>query len=71
MKLWKTFDENRVTRAAFLQLTEDDLKELVPLIGERTLVRELLKQSKQVIGTSDIQKHTRSYTSRILHDMYR
>ncbi len=46
----ENFRRNRVTGAAFLQLTrtEDDLRELVPLIGERTVVRELLKQSKPV-----------------------
>ncbi len=42
------FRRNRVTGAAFLKLTEDDLRELVPLIGERTNLRDLLKQSKQV-----------------------
>ncbi len=44
----RNFQRNRVTGAAFLRLMEDDLRELVPLIGERTDVRELLKQSKQV-----------------------
>ena len=39
----ENFRRNCVTGAAFLQLTEDDLRELVPLIGERTVVRELLK----------------------------
>ena len=42
------FKTNRVSGAAFLRLTEDDLRELAPLVGERTNVRELLKQSKQV-----------------------
>ena len=44
----RNFGRNRISGAAFLRLTEDDLRELVPLIGERTSVRELLKQSKQV-----------------------
>lgn len=48
----ENFRRNRVTGAAFLQLTEDDLRELIPLIGQRTVVRELLKQSKQVIESS-------------------
>ena len=30
------FRTNRVSGAAFLRLTEDDLRELAPLIGERT-----------------------------------
>ena len=38
----RNFGRNRVTGAAFLLLTEDDLRELVPLIGERTSIRELL-----------------------------
>ena len=44
----RNFETNRVSGNAFLRLTEDDLRELAPLIGERTNVRELLKQSKQV-----------------------
>lgn len=48
----ENFQRNCVMEAAFLQLTEDGLRELVPLIGERTVVRELLKQSKQVIESS-------------------
>ena len=39
----ENFQRNCVMEAAFLQLTEDGLRELVPLIGERTVVRELLK----------------------------
>lgn len=42
------FRRNVVNGAAFLQLTEEDLKELVPLLGERVLIRQLLKQSKLV-----------------------
>lgn len=40
------FKTNVVNGAAFLQLTEEDLKELVPLVGERVLIRQLLKQSQ-------------------------
>ena len=42
------FKRNLVSGAAFLQLTEEDLKELVPLIGERVLLRQLLRQCKAV-----------------------
>ena len=42
------FGRNRVTVAAFLRLTEDNLRELVPLIGERTAVRKLLADNTQV-----------------------
>ena len=46
--LVNNFKTNLVNGAAFLQLTEEDLKELVPLVGERVLIRQLLKQSKLV-----------------------
>ena len=42
------FRENCVTGAAFLKLTEGDLKELVPMIGVRTTVREILQESREV-----------------------
>ena len=42
------FRENCVTGAAFLKLTEGDLKELVPMIGVRTIVREILQESREV-----------------------
>lgn len=48
------FRRNRVTGAAFLRLTEEDLRELVPLIGERTDVREILKRIKQVCHISPV-----------------
>ncbi len=48
-EVFENFRRNRVTGAAFLQLTEDDLRELVPLIGDRTGVRKLWKQCQQVI----------------------
>ena len=46
------FKKHLVNGAAFLQLTEDDLKELVPLVGERVFLRQILKQSKLVRLTS-------------------
>ena len=44
----RAFSQNRIDGQAFVLLTEEDLRELVPLIGERTLVWMLLKQAKQV-----------------------
>ena len=38
------FRKNLVTGEAFLELTGEDIKELVPLIGVRTRVRDLLKE---------------------------
>lgn len=43
-----SFEENRISGDAFLQLTDDDLKELVPLIGVRVNVRKLLQSARQV-----------------------
>ena len=42
------FRKNCVTGAAFLKLTEGDLKELVPMIGVRTTVREILQENREV-----------------------
>ena len=42
------FQENCITGAAFLKLTEGDLKELVLMIGVRTTVREILQGSREV-----------------------
>ena len=42
------FVSNRISGSIFLRLSEDDLKELIPTIGDRILVKELLKQVSQV-----------------------
>lgn len=39
---------NRVTGALFLQLNEDDLKELTPTIGDRIALRKVLEQARNV-----------------------
>ena len=39
---------NRVSGAVFLKLTDGDLRELAPLLGERTSLRDILNKSKQV-----------------------
>ena len=40
---------NLVCGQTFLALTEDDLKELVPVIGDRVRVREVLQRERKVI----------------------
>ena len=42
------FQRNRVSGLAFLKLTEDDLKEFVPLIGVQTDIRDILKEHQKV-----------------------
>ena len=42
------FSSNRVCGQTFVQLTEDDLKELLPVIGDRVRIRKLLKEINQV-----------------------
>jgi len=42
------FRRNLVSGSVFLKLTEEDLKELAPLIGERVQLREILKQCRAV-----------------------
>ena len=43
------FIGNRICGNSFLALTEDDLKELVPIIGDRVRVREVLQRERKVI----------------------
>ena len=59
----RNFETNRVSGNAFLRLTEDDLRELAPLIGERTNVRELLKQSKQDTTSNEIEESSTDRSS--------
>lgn len=54
----RSFTKNRINGMGFLSLTEDDLKELVPVIGDRISVRKLKeefkkepRQQEQVTGT--------------------
>ena len=42
------FSRNKICGFTFLSLSEDDLKELLPVIGERVRVRQFLKETKQV-----------------------
>lgn len=43
------FVTNRVSGSAFLKLTEEDLKDLVPIIGVRTDIRDILSQVSLII----------------------
>ena len=38
-----------INREAFLYLSEEDLKELLPVIGNRILIRKLLKKLHEVV----------------------
>ena len=58
------FVAQRVSGAAFLKISEDDLKELIPIIGDRILVRELLRECYQVLG--NISRHVLSYKHLII-----
>lgn len=40
--------ENRITGTLFLKLTEADLKELAPVIGDRLALRKVLEQARKV-----------------------
>jgi len=46
------FFDNRICGQNFLALTEDDLKELVPIIGDRVHVREILQRERKVLFVS-------------------
>ena len=43
------FVANRICESTFLKLNEEDLKELIPLIGDRIRVRELQNKAREVI----------------------
>jgi len=43
-----TFSNNRICGSTFCDLTEEDLKELLPVIGDRARVRRLLQEVKGV-----------------------
>lgn len=42
------FQRNRVSGQSFVELTEEDLKELVPLVGVRTTIRRILQECQRV-----------------------
>ena len=42
------FVDQHVSVAAFLKISEDDLKELIPIIGDRILIRELLRECQVI-----------------------
>ena len=37
----RSFTQNRIDGLGFLSLTEDDLKELIPVVGDRISVRKI------------------------------
>lgn len=39
---------NRITSALFLSLSEDDLKQLAPMIGDRIVLRKILEEARKV-----------------------
>ena len=39
----EAFRENRINGESFLELTDDDLRELIPKLGERKAVQRLIK----------------------------
>lgn len=41
------FDENKITGLMFLNLTSEELRELVPLIGERKMVKGVIDSLKE------------------------
>ena len=51
----RNFSANRVSGATFVHLTDDDLKELLPVIGDRVGVRKLLEEVKMVCTYEGIE----------------
>lgn len=46
-----SFLNNRISGEAFINLSEEDLKELAPAIGDRVFVRELLRKAREATAT--------------------
>lgn len=46
----EAFQANLINGEAFLELSEEDLKELLPVIGDRILVRKPLKKLHEVLN---------------------
>ena len=46
-----SFSTNRISGEAFLNLSEDDLKELLPVIGDRVYIRGLLRNARETTST--------------------
>ena len=46
-----SFSSNRISGEAFLNLSEDDLKELLPVIGDRVYIRNLLRNARDKTST--------------------
>lgn len=44
----ENFVSNQVCGESFLGLTEDDLKQLIPLIGVRSRLRQLIRENQKV-----------------------
>ena len=44
----ENFQENEVSGSAFLKLSEEDIRELVPPIGIRAAIRDMLEELKKV-----------------------
>lgn len=49
-----SFSSNRISGEVFLNLSEDDLKELLPVIGDRVYVRRLLQNALETTSTVSI-----------------
>lgn len=47
-----SFNRNRVSGVTFLALSDDDLKDLVPVIGDRVNVHKLLVEAREVQCTT-------------------
>ena len=47
-EIGEVFQANMINGDAFFSLSEEDLKELLPVIGDRALVRKLLKKLREV-----------------------
>lgn len=46
----ENFVRNHVSGKEFVKLTPDDIKELVPIVGYRTKIRDILQTYKKVIS---------------------
>ena len=52
LELVASFSRNRIDGATFIDLSEDDLKDLAPVIGDRVNIRKLLAKTREVNSTN-------------------
>ena len=60
-----SFSENRISGAIFFELGNDDLREIVPVLGERKVLEKLMRSYKPTEAVSHVQVHACVYSVKV------